>query len=114
MAHHEEVIVRNTTEFQYERQRRADQMKMQVVTFALMIFLTRIAFIAVNAGFSPYYVTPIILLFAGIQVVLQLYYFMHMNEKNMGLISFFMWSGMFITFITMLCFVTIIWWNTAW
>lgn len=114
MAHHEETVVRTHAEYTYERQKRAAQMKMQVVTFALMIFLTLIAFVAVNAGFSPYYVAPIILVFAGIQVVLQLYYFMHMNEPNMGFISFFMWSGIFVAFITILCFVTIIWWFPAW
>lgn len=114
MAHHEEAVVRNTVEYKYEREKRSVQMKMQVVTFALMIFLTLVAFIMVNAGFPANYVAPIILVFAGIQVVLQLYYFMHMNERNMGMLSFFMWSGIFVAFITVLCFVTIIWWHTAW
>lgn len=114
MAHHGEVVAKTATEFKYAREQRAAGMRMQVVTFALMIFLTLIAFLAVGAGFSFYLVAPVILLLAGVQVVLQLYYFMHMNEREMGLISFFMWSGILVAFITILCFVTIIWWHNAW
>ena len=52
-------------------------MKQHVISFALMIFLTIIAFIAVGFGdFSAYVVVPFILLLAVIQVILQLYYFM--------------------------------------
>ena len=47
-----------------------------------MIFLTFIAFASVVADFSPYFIVPVILLFAGVQVVLQLYAFMHMEDKE--------------------------------
>lgn len=56
-------------------------MRTQVTTFSIMIFLTLISFTAVVADFSKYYIIPIILLLAAVQVVLQLYYFMHMSEK---------------------------------
>lgn len=85
-------------------------MQGMVTTFAMMIFLTLISFTVVMAGFSPYLITPIILLLAAVQVVLQLYYFMHMNNKGTGTIAFFMYSGMFVAFITILALVTIVWW----
>lgn len=114
MAHHGEIVAKSPAQYKYDRDKRAASMRMQVITFSLMIFLTLISFLSVGMGLSAYFVAPIILLLAGVQVVLQLYYFMHMNEKDMGVISFFMWSGILIAFITVLCFVTIIWWQNAW
>ena len=85
-------------------------MRNQVTVFAIMIFLTFIAFAAVHAGFSLYLVVPLILLFAGVQVALQLYYFMHLSAKGTGLIQFFMYSAVIVAFTMILTFITIIWW----
>lgn len=109
MSHDVHVEARSDAEYQYSR-RRADQaMRNQVTVFAVMIFLTFIAFAAVQAGFSAYLVFPIILLLAGIQVGLQLYYFMHLSEKGTGLIQFFMYSAVLVAFTMLLAFVTIVW-----
>ncbi|WP_099353569.1 cytochrome c oxidase subunit IVB [Fredinandcohnia onubensis] len=95
----------------YRRRKSAEEMKHHVISFALMIFLTIIAFIAVGYGeFSPWFVVPFILLLAVIQVILQLYYFMHMNHKGHEAPKMFMFSGILIAAITVLCFSTIIWW----
>lgn len=85
-------------------------MRHQLTSFAIMIFLTLIAFTAVAAGFSTYLIVPIILLLAAVQVVLQLYHFMHLNNKGHGTVAFFMFCGMFVAFITVLTLVTIVWW----
>ena len=71
MAHDSHVEVRTQAQFEYDRQHSADHMRKQVVNFAIMIFLTLIAFTA-TAVFDakPTFVIPIILLLAGIQVVL--------------------------------------------
>lgn len=110
MAHDTHVHVRSQKEFEYVKKKRAEEMRGNLATFAIMIFLTLIAFTMVAAGFSVYLIVPIILLLAAIQVVLQLYYFMHMSGKGHGMVAFFMYSGMFVAFITVLTFVTIIWW----
>ncbi len=110
MAHGTQVHVRSQAEFEFLKKKRADEMRGQLGTFAIMIFLTLIAFTMVAAGFSVYLVAPVLLLMAAIQVVLQLYYFMHMSGKGHGMVAFFMYSGMFIAFITILAFLTIIWW----
>ncbi|MEH7382388.1 cytochrome c oxidase subunit IVB [Bacillus sp. JJ1533] len=95
----------------YRRRKSAEEMKQHVISFALMIFLTIIAFIAVGSGqFSPWFVVPFILLLAVIQVILQLYYFMHMNHKGHEAPKMFMFSGVLIAALTVLCFMTIIWW----
>lgn len=95
----------------YRRKKSAKEMQVQVITFALMIFLTIVAFIAVGTGdFSVKFIIPFILLLAVIQVGFQLYYFMHASQKGHELPMFFMYSAMIIAFVTVLAFVTIIWW----
>lgn len=110
MAHDVHTHVRSQTEYEYKRRKAADEMRGHLTTFAIMIFLTLISFTAVFAGFSPLLVVPIILLLAAVQVVLQLYYFMHMSHKGHETAAFFLYSGVFVGFITVLTFVTIIWW----
>ena len=95
----------------YRRKKNAEEMKHQVITFTLMIFLTLIAFVAVTYdGFSSRFTIPFILLLALIQVAYQLYYFMHMSLKGHGMVALFMYSGIFVAFLTVLAFLTIIWW----
>jgi cytochrome c oxidase subunit 4 len=110
MAHDVQNQMRTQTEYEYSRRRSANEMRGQVTTFAIMIFLTLIAFTAVYADFSPNLVVPIILLLAVIQVIMQLYYFMHMSHKGHENAKFFLFSGVLVAFLTVLTFVTIIWW----
>ena len=94
----------------YRRKKNAEDMKMQVITFIMMIFLTLIAFFAVGyEGFSKWFVLPFILLLAVIQVIFQLYYFMHMNQKGHGTMAGFMYTGLLIGITTILAFVLIVW-----
>ena len=114
MSHETHVEVRNQAQFEYDQAKSRAHMRKQVVNFAIMIFLTFIAFAAVLAGFAPSFVIPIILLLAGIQVVLQLYAFMHLEDREThmnGVIQFFMWSAFFIAFTFFVAFTTIIWWG---
>ncbi|TQR17850.1 cytochrome c oxidase subunit IVB [Psychrobacillus vulpis] len=111
MSHDAQVFVKSQTEFEYSKRKRKEAMRSQITSFAIMIFLTLIAFSAVAAGFSKYYIAPIILLLAAVQVVLQLYYFMHMNEKNHGIAAFFLYTGALFAFTFILTFLTIIWWG---
>lgn len=53
---------------------------------------------------------PFLILLAVIQVIFQLFYFMHMSQKGHEAPSLFLYSGIFVAFITVLAFVTIIWW----
>jgi cytochrome c oxidase subunit 4 len=52
---------------------------------------------------------PFILLLATVQVAFQLYYFMHMSHKGHEFPALFLYSGVFVAFLTVLAFVTIVW-----
>ncbi|MED1037574.1 cytochrome c oxidase subunit IVB [Bacillus mycoides] len=95
----------------YRKRKSAEEMKHQVVTFSLMIFLTLVAFAAVAypKTFSPIFSVPFILLLAVIQVIFQLYYFMHMSHKGHEAANFFLYSGLLIGLLTILAFMTIVW-----
>ena len=113
MSHETHVEARTQAQFEYDREHSRQHMRKQVVNFAIMIFLTFIAFAAVLADFAKAFIIPIVLLLAGVQVVLQLYAFMHLEDKEThmgGVIEFFMWGGMFIAFTFFVAFTTIIWW----
>jgi cytochrome c oxidase subunit IV len=98
-------------DIEYRRKKSADEMRHQVVSFALMIFLTLIAFAAVAIkGFSAWFIVPFILLLAVVQVIFQLYYFMHMSHKGHEAPSLFLYSGLLVGLVTVLAFTTIIWW----
>lgn len=96
-------------DYKLRRRRNAEEMRMQIVSFTLMIFLTLIAFVAVGAGFSKWFVMPFVLLLACIQVLFQIYYFMHMSHKGHEAPSLFFWSAVFVAFLTVLTFATIVW-----
>jgi cytochrome c oxidase subunit 4 len=98
-------------DIEYRRKRSIEEMRHQVVSFALMIFLTLIAFAAVAIkGFSAWFIVPFILLLAIVQVIFQLYYFMHMSHKGHEAPSMFLYSGVLVGAVTILAFTTIIWW----
>lgn len=113
MSQNTEVQGKSQAQYRLERKHNALHMRKQVVNFAIMIFLTLLAFTTVVADFGPAFIKPIILLLAGIQVILQLYSFMHMDDKEapfIGVVSTFVWVGAIIAFTFFLAFNTIIWW----
>ncbi|MBE3102876.1 MAG: cytochrome c oxidase subunit IVB [Bacilli bacterium] len=110
MAQDVHTHVKTQSEYEYSRRLAASEMRGQVTTFAIMIFLTLIAFTAVYADFSPNLVVPMILLLAAVHVVLQLYYFMHMSQKGHETASLFLYTGVILGFIFVFALVTIVWW----
>jgi cytochrome c oxidase subunit 4 len=98
-------------DLEYRRKKNAEEMRYQVITFTLMIFLTLIAFAAVALkGFTATFTAPFILLLAAVQVVFQLFYFMHMSHKGHDAPKLFLFTGLFMGLLFVLAFVTIIWW----
>lgn len=77
------------------------EMRTQLVSFALMIFITSMAFLAIGSDAVPNgFAIPFILILAGIQVTLQLYFFMHMNDKGTAWVNVMIWSGIFVAALT--------------
>jgi cytochrome c oxidase subunit 4 len=84
-------------DIEYRRKKNAEEMRYQLVSFALMIFLTLIAFAAVAIkGFSAWFTVPFIILLAVVQVIFQLYYFMHMSHKGHEAPSLFLCAELLI------------------
>ncbi len=111
-----EIYKRTPAEQKLAERRAKKSMRDQIMMFSLMIFQTLVSFSMVVAyqadvaGFSKYFIIPMIMLFAAVQVGLQLYYFMHMNEKGHGIPQMFMYTGALFAFLIPLTFVTIVWW----
>lgn len=102
----------NTEEVDYlERQKNKEEMKKQVVSFALMIFLTLIAFGVVAFGDVPkIYAIPILIIMAVIQVVFQFYFFMHLKDKDHEMPMVFMYGGAWAALLTLAALGLITWW----
>ena len=81
-SHDTPIVAKSQAQYEYDRHHNAVHMRKQVINFAIMIFFTFIAFAVVAADFSKYLIMPFVLLLAGVQVVLQLYSFMHLEDKN--------------------------------
>lgn len=77
------------------------EMKHQLVSFGLMIFFTILAFYAVASDvISLSFAAPFILLLAIVQVILQLYFFMHLNQKGHSWPNTMILTGIFIAIPT--------------
>ncbi len=106
----EEIQTNNGVNVQYRRKRNKREMRHQLISFLLMIFLTLVAFFVVGYGdFSVWFVIPFILILASVQVGFQLYYFMHMSNKGHEAPALFIYSAVLVAFVTILAFITIIW-----
>ncbi|OCA85574.1 cytochrome c oxidase subunit IVB [Bacillus sp. FJAT-27225] len=97
-------------DLKYRKKKSKEEMRYQIISFSMMLFLTFIAFGAVGVGFSTWFTVPLIVLLAVIQVIFQLYYFMHMSHKGHALPSLFLYGGLLIGLLTILAMVTIVWW----
>lgn len=99
-------------ELELRKKRNQEEMRHQVISFTLMIFLTLVAFLAVlfKSQIDAVFTAPFIILLAVIQVVFQLYYFMHMKHEGHGAPSVFLYSGLLVGLVTILAFMTIMWW----
>ncbi|MDX8044901.1 cytochrome c oxidase subunit IVB [Gracilibacillus sp. S3-1-1] len=97
-------------QLEFEKQKRKEEMKQQVITFALMIIFTIIAFAMVLSELDKLFVIPILLVLAAIQVGFQLYYFMHMSHKGHELPALMFYGGVFAAFITILALLVLVWW----
>ncbi|WP_318504930.1 cytochrome c oxidase subunit IVB [Bacillus sp. T3] len=111
MANQQTSSANPRVDIEYRRKKNAEEMRYQVVSFSLMIFLTLLSFGAVMYdGFSKWFTVPFIILLAVVQLIFQLYYFMHMSHKGHEAPSLFLYSGALVGAVTVLAFTTIIWW----
>ncbi|CAM4215276.1 cytochrome C oxidase subunit IV family protein [Lacicoccus alkaliphilus] len=95
---------------EYLRKERTREMRQQLVSFGLMIFLTFIAFgLAALEVIPAQFTIPIVIGFAFIQVILQFYYFMHMKDRGHQFAKLFMLTGFYFALAFIVAFIYIVW-----
>ncbi|MFD1018043.1 cytochrome c oxidase subunit IVB [Thalassobacillus hwangdonensis] len=95
----------------FEKSAHKEEMKQQVISFAMMIAFTIAAFaVVVTDAIDRYFVIPTILLLAVVQVIFQLYYFMHMKNRGHNMPALMLYGGVGVAVLTIITFTTIIWW----
>ena len=104
----DEISTRKINSFQ--KQKNKEEMQKMVVSFALMIFFTLVAFALVMLEVPSTYVIPILLLLAFVQVGFQFFYFMHLKDKGHEVPAQIIYGGIFITVMVALTFTIITWW----
>jgi cytochrome c oxidase subunit 4 len=81
--------------------RKPESAMKHILSFVLMIAFTAAAFYIVVSDVVPSgWVIPLLLVFAAIQVFLQLFTFMHLDQKGTAFYTFFMIAGIFIAVIS--------------
>ncbi|UJL47825.1 cytochrome c oxidase subunit IVB [Virgibacillus sp. NKC19-16] len=95
----------------FQKQKKKEEMKKQVISFALMIGLTIIAFSLVATGaMESMFIIPVLIILAVIQVGFQFYYFMHLKDKGHEMPAAFIYGGVFVTFLVLAALLVITWW----
>lgn len=86
------------------------EMKLQLISFAMMITLTIIAFATVASDFisAPFKVLFVLVL-AGVQFVFQLYVFMHLGQKNHEFPTIAIWTGFVVALLCIVGLAALIW-----
>lgn len=95
----------------FQKRKNKEEMKSQLITFALMIVFTLVAFgIVVGEIMPKMFVIPTILLLAIVQVAFQLYYFMHMKNAGHEMPSTMMYGGIWAAILTLFGLGLLVWW----
>lgn len=105
----ERVEALSKEKLDYKRRERTREMRHQLVSFSLMIFLTFIAFGLAALDFSSAFIIPVVILLAFVQVILQFYYFMHVRDKGHEYAKLMMLAGFFFALSFIVAFIYIVW-----
>lgn len=95
----------------FHRKKSKDEMKKQLISFALMIVFTIIAFtIVATNSMEKIYAIPVLIIMALVQVAFQFYYFMHLKEKDHELPAILLYGGVWAALLTLAALGVITWW----
>ncbi|WP_077325951.1 cytochrome c oxidase subunit IVB [Virgibacillus siamensis] len=95
----------------FQKEKNKEEMKKQLITFALMIIFTLIAFgIVISEAMDKMFVIPVLIILAVIQVGFQFYYFMHMKDKDHEIPSILIYGGIWAAILTLTGLGVITWW----
>ncbi|RYG74051.1 cytochrome c oxidase subunit IVB [Lentibacillus lipolyticus] len=95
----------------FQKQKNKEEMQKQVISFAMMILFTIIAFVIVATDMmQEMFVVPVLLLLAIVQVAFQLYYFMHLKDKGHAFAAVMIYGGVWAAALTLAALGVITWW----
>ncbi|WP_373895908.1 cytochrome c oxidase subunit IVB [Virgibacillus natechei] len=95
----------------FRKRTKKEEMKKQLISFALMIGLTIIAFSLVATGaMESEFIILVLIILAVIQVAFQFYYFMHLKDRGNEMPAAFIYGGVFVTFLVLASLLLITWW----
>ncbi|MGY0692265.1 cytochrome c oxidase subunit IVB [Virgibacillus sp. FSP13] len=94
----------------FQKKKNKEEMQQQLISFALMMVFTIIAFIVVITGMEKVIAIPILIALAVVQVGFQFYYFMHMKHAGHEMPSVMIYGGIWIAFLALMGLGVITWW----
>lgn len=106
---HEEMEQLTERQLKYLRMERTKEMRIQMISFSLMIFLTFISFALVALDLNKNFIVPIVIFLAFVQVALQFYYFMHMKDKGHDFAKLLILVGLYFAIAFIVTFIMIVW-----
>ncbi|MBP1968224.1 cytochrome c oxidase subunit 4 [Virgibacillus natechei] len=95
----------------FQKRKRKEEMKKQLISFALMIGFTVISFSLVATGLMDnMFIIPVLLILAIIQVAFQFYFFMHMKDKDHEMPALMIYGGLWVAILVFIALGVISWW----
>jgi cytochrome c oxidase subunit 4 len=95
----------------YQKRKNKEELKKHLVSFAMMIVFTVIAFVIVaSESMDKMFVIPLIIIMAVVQVAFQFYYFMHLREKGHEMPALMIYGGVWCALLTLAALSVITWW----
>ncbi|MEN1967000.1 cytochrome c oxidase subunit IVB [Lentibacillus sp. N15] len=94
----------------FHKQKNKEEMRQQLISFALMIAFTLLAFVVVLTEMDKFVAIPILITLAVIQVGFQFYYFMHMKHEGHAMPAVMIYGGLWVAIMATATFTAIIWW----
>lgn len=99
----------NNVDFRKEQNK--DEMKKVLISFAMLLMFTIIAFAVVGTeAIEGSYVLILLFLMAFIQIMFQFFFFMHMKEKGHEEAQIIIYGAFWVTFLVMMGLGVITWW----
>ncbi|MDY0405994.1 cytochrome c oxidase subunit IVB [Virgibacillus sp. 179-BFC.A HS] len=96
---------------EYQKTKNKEELKGHLISFAMMIVATLIAFGIVASGvMGKIYAIPVLVLLAVVQVAFQFYYFMHLKEKGNSMTALLIYGGIWAAALTVTGLGAITWW----
>lgn len=94
----------------FQKKKQKEEMQQQLISFALMIAFTILAFVVVITGMDKIVAIPLLIALAVVQVGFQFYYFMHMKHDGHAMPAIMIYGGVWAAVLALAGLGVITWW----